>query len=125
MNNTYTKPVVAVETGLAEGVYAASGTGTLSVTVNTEQADYSLGTVPATVAWSGINGTITLTIHFSADIKNVTTTNGGTTTTITTSGSTVTLTIQPTAQNPLNLSITAVAATSLFGLTCSYSYTVS
>lgn len=31
MMNTYKKPVVSVDSGMAEGVYAASGAGTLNV----------------------------------------------------------------------------------------------
>ena len=32
MTKTYKKPVVSIDTGMAEGVYAASGQGTLNVT---------------------------------------------------------------------------------------------
>lgn len=63
---TYKKPVVTVDAGMAEGVYAASGAkGTLNVTYHGvwDRWGTNGGKGLATANWSGINGTITLNIH--------------------------------------------------------------
>lgn len=64
MMNTYKKPVVTVDAGMAEGVYAASGAaqGTLNVTYIGvwDRWGTNGGKGLAQANWSDINGTITL-----------------------------------------------------------------
>ena len=68
---TYKKPVVTVDAGMAEGVYAASGAskGTLNVTYCGVWDRWGLngGKGLAQADWSDIDGTITLTINFNRD----------------------------------------------------------
>ena len=66
MTKTYKKPVVSIDTGMAEGVYAASGQGTLNVTYHGvwDRWGTNGGKGLAMADWSGINGTITLNITF-------------------------------------------------------------
>ena len=65
----YKKPIVTVDAGLAEGVYAASGAakGTLNVTYNGvwDRWGTNGGKGLAMADWSGIDGTITLNITFN------------------------------------------------------------
>ena len=65
MTKTYKKPVVSIDTGMAEGVYAASGQGTLNVTYHGvwDRWGTNGGKGLAMADWSGINGTITLTLR--------------------------------------------------------------
>lgn len=67
MTKTYKKPVVSIDTGMAEGVYAASGQGTLNVTYHGvwDRWGTNGGKGLAMADWSGINGTITLNITFN------------------------------------------------------------
>ena len=71
---TYKKPVVTVDAGMAEGVYAASGAkGTLNVTYHGvwDRWGTNGGKGLATANWSGINGTITLNITFNDTVDQV------------------------------------------------------
>ena len=65
---TYKKPMITVDSGLAEGVYAASGAteGTLNVTYHSvwDRWGTTGGKGLAMADWSNINGTITLNINF-------------------------------------------------------------
>ena len=67
--NTYKKPVVTVDAGMAEGVYAASGAtqGTLNVTYHGvwDRWGTNGGKGLAMANWSDLNGTITLNINFN------------------------------------------------------------
>ena len=67
--NTYKKPVVTVDAGMAEGVYAASGAaqGTLNVTYHGvwDRWGTNGGKGLAMANWSDLNGTITLNITFN------------------------------------------------------------
>ena len=69
MMKTYTKPVVTIDNGMAEGVYAASGAaqGTLNVTYQGvwDRWGTNGGKGLAIANWSDINGTITLNITFN------------------------------------------------------------
>ena len=69
----YKKPVVTVDAGLAEGIYAASGAaqGTLNVTYYGvwDRWGTNGGKGLAMANWSGINGTITLTINFNDNMQ--------------------------------------------------------
>ena len=71
----YKKPVVTVDAGLAEGIYAASGAaqGTLNVTYYGvwDRWGTNGGKGLAMANWSGINGTITLTINFNDTVDQI------------------------------------------------------
>ena len=56
MMKTYTKPVVTIDNGMAEGVYAASGAqGTLNDTVDQVETDNA----SVQTSWSGQTATLT------------------------------------------------------------------
>ena len=89
---TYKKPVVTVDAGMAEGVYAASGAkGTLNVTYHG--------------VWDrwGTNGTITLNITFNDTVDQVETDDASVQTSC--SGKTATFTFASTASNPLTIGV--------------------
>ena len=108
MMNTYKKPVVTVDAGMAEGVYAASGAaaqGTLNVTYvgvwDRWGTNGGKGLVQAN--WSDINGAITLNITFYDTVDQVETDDASVQTSW--SGKTATLTFASTATNPLTIGI--------------------
>ena len=99
MTKTYKKPVVSIDTGMAEGVYAASGQGTLNVTYHGvwDRWGTNGGKGLAMADWSGINGTITLNITFNDTVeRNVQCDR---------SGKTATFIFASTATNPLTIGI--------------------
>ena len=102
---TYKKPVVTVDAGMAEGVYAASGAtqGTLNVTYGGVWDKWGTngGKGLAQADWSGINGTITLNITFNDTIDQVETDDASVQESW--SGKTATLTFASTATNPLTI----------------------
>lgn len=104
---TYEKPVVSVDTGLAEGVYAASGAdqGTLNVTYYGvwDRWGTNGGKGLAMANWSDINGTITLNITFNDTVDQVESADASVTSSC--SGKTATFTFASTAENPLTLGI--------------------
>ena len=104
---TYKKPVVTVDAGMAEGVYAASGAtqGTLNVTYVGVWDKWGTngGKGLATADWSGINGTITLNITFNDTIDQVETDDASVQESW--SGKTATLTFASTATNPLTIGV--------------------
>ena len=103
----YKKPIVTVDAGLAEGVYAASGAakGTLNVTYHGVWDKWGTngGKCLTTANWSGINGTITLNITFNDTLEQVETADASVQTSW--SGKTATLTFASTASNPLTIGI--------------------
>ena len=103
----YTKPVVSVDAGMAEGVYAASGAGqgTLNVTYHGvwDRWGTNGGKGLAMANWSGIDGTITLNISFNDTIDQVETDDASVQSSC--SGKTATLTFASTASNPLTIGI--------------------
>lgn len=105
--NTYKKPVVTVDAGMAEGVYAASGAaqGTLNVTYVGvwDRWGTNGGKGLAQADWSDINGTITLNITFSDTVDQVETDDASVQTSW--SGKTATLTFASTVTNPLTIGI--------------------
>lgn len=107
MMNTYKKPVVTVDAGMAEGVYAASGAaqGTLNVTYVGvwDRWGTNGGKGLAQADWSDINGTITLNITFSDTVDQVETDDASVQTSC--SGKTATLIFASTASNPLTIGI--------------------
>ena len=104
---TYKKPVVTVDAGMAEGVYAASGAtqGTLNVTYVGVWDKWGTngGKGLAQADWSGINGTITLNITFNDTIDQVETDDASVQESC--SGKTATLTFASTATNPLTIGV--------------------
>ena len=116
MMNTYKKPVVSVDSGMAEGVYAASGAGTLNVIYTGvwdrwgTNGDKGL----AMANWSGINGTITLNVTFNDTVDQVETDDASVQASC--SGQTATLTFASTATNPLTIGIHLNHGTSIDNL---------
>ena len=104
---TYKKPVVTVDAGMAEGVYAASGAsqGTLNVTYYGvwDRWGTNGGKGLAMADWSGINGTITLNITFNDTLDQVETDDASVQESW--SGKTATLTFASTASNPLTIGV--------------------
>lgn len=103
---TYKKPVVTVDAGMAEGVYAASGAkGTLNVTYHGvwDRWGTNGGKALAMANWSGINGTITLNITFNDTLDQVETDDASVQESW--SGKTATLTFASTATNPLTIGV--------------------
>ena len=104
---TYEKPVVSVDTGLAEGVYAASGAtqGTLNVTYYGvgDRGGTNGGKGLAMANWSDLNGTITLTINFNDTVDQIETDDASVQKSW--SGKTATLTFASTATNPLTIGV--------------------
>ena len=104
---TYKKPVVTVDAGMAEGVYAASGAtqGTLNVTYVGVWDKWGTngGKGLAQADWSGINGTITLNITFNDTIDQVETDNASVQASC--SGNTATLTFASTVSNSLTIGV--------------------
>ena len=103
---TYKKPVVTVDAGMAEGVYAASGAkGTLNVTYHGVRDRWGTngGKGLAMAEWSGINGTLTLNITFNETVAQVETDDASVQTSC--SGKTATFTFASTASNPLTIGV--------------------
>lgn len=103
---TYKKPVVTVDAGMAEGVYAASGAkGTLNVSYYGvwDRWGTNGGKALAMADWSGINGTITLNITFNDTLEQVETDDASVQESW--SGKTATLTFASTATNPLTIGV--------------------
>ena len=104
---TYKKPMITVDSGLAEGVYAASGAakGTLNVTYYGvwDRWGTNGGKGLAMANWSDLNGTITLNITFNDTVDEVETDDASVQKSW--SGKTATLTFASTATNPLTIGI--------------------
>ena len=127
MMKTYEKPVVSVDTGLAEGVYAASGAaqGTLNVTYIGvwDRWGTNGGKGLAQASWSDINGTITLNITFNDTVDQVETDDASVQTSC--SGQTATFTFASTVSNPLTIGIHLNHGTSIDDLQMTgYTYSV-
>ena len=114
----YRKPVVTVDAGLAEGIYAASGAaqGTLNVTYYGvwDRWPSGGGKGLAFANWSDINGTITLHISFNDTVDGIETDDASVQNTC--SGKTATLTFASTASNPLTIGIHLDHGTSIDNL---------
>ena len=124
---TYKKPVVTVDAGMAEGIYAASGAsqGTLNVTYYGvwDRWGTNGGKGLAMANWSDINGTITLNITFNETIDQVETDNASVQASC--SGNTATLTFASTASNPLTIGVHIDHGTSIDDLKMTgYTYSV-
>ena len=124
----YKKPIVTVDAGLAEGVYAASGAskGKLNVTYHGvwDRWGTNGGKGLAMADWSGIDGTITLNITFNDTVDQVETDDASVQKSW--SGRTATLTFASTASNPLTIGIHLNHGTSIDSLQMTgFSYSVS
>ena len=123
---TYKKPVVTVDAGMAEGVYAASGAkGTVNVSYYGVWDKWGTngGKGLAMANWSDINGTITLNITFNDTIDQVETDNASVQASC--SGNTATLTFASTASNPLTIGVHIDHGTSIDDLQMTgYTYSV-
>lgn len=121
---TYKKPVVTVDNGMAEGVYAASGAtqGTLNVVYTMVWDRWSAGGKGLLQAdWSGINGTITLNITFNDTIDQVEATGASTSC----SGNTATIIFSSSASNPMSIGAHINHGTNIYDLKMTgYSYSV-
>ena len=118
MMNTYKKPVVTVDAGMAEGVYAASGAaqGKLNVTYYGvwDRWGTNGGKGLAMADWSGIDGTITLNVTFNDTVDQAETDNASVQTSC--SGKTATLTFASTVSNSLTIGIHLNHGTSIDNL---------
>lgn len=106
MKKTYTKPIVSVAAGFAEGVFAASGAaGSLNVAYYGvwDRWGTNGGKGLATATWSGLDGTITLHMTFNDTIDDLETDDATVQKDI--SGNTATLTFASTATNPLTIGV--------------------
>lgn len=114
----YRKPVVTVDAGLAEGIYAASGAaqGTLDVTYYGvwDRWGTNGGKGLASANWSGISGTITLHINFNDTVDDIEIADASVQKSW--SGKTATLTFASTAANPLTIGIHLNHGTSIDNL---------
>ena len=115
---TYKKPVLTVDAGMAEGVYAASGAsqGTLNVTYHGAWDRWGTngGKGLAMANWSNIDGTIALNITFNDTVDQIETDDASVQTSC--SGNTATLTFASTASNPLTIGIHLNHGTSIDNL---------
>lgn len=123
---TYKKPVLTIDSGLSEGIYAASGAkGTLNVTYHGvwDRWGTNGGKALAMASWSDINGTITLTINFNDTVDQIETDDASVQKSW--SGKTATLTFASTASNPLTIGIHLNHETSIDDLKMTgFSYSV-
>lgn len=105
MKKTYEKPVITIDAGLAEGVYAASGSaGSLNVSYYGVWDRWAAGGKGLAQAnWSGLEGTITLTINLNDTIDDIETDDASVQKTV--SGNSVQLTFASTATNPLTIGL--------------------
>ena len=114
---TYKKPVLTVDAGMAEGVYAASGAkGTLNVTYHGvwDRWGTNGGKGLAMADWSNIDGTIALNITFNDTVDQIETDDASVQASC--SGNTATLTFASTASNPLTIGIHLNHGTSIDNL---------
>ena len=107
MMKTYKKPVISIDNGISEGVYAASGAtkGTLNVTYYGvwDRWGTNGGKGLAMANWSDIDGTITLVINFNDTVDEIETDDASVQKSW--NGKTATLTFASTAANPLTIGI--------------------
>ena len=124
---TYKKPVVTVDAGMVEGIYAASGAsqGTLNVTYYGvwDRWGTNGGKGLAQATWSDLNGTVVLTLNFNDTVDDVETDDASVQKSV--SGSTATLTFSSAATNPLTIGIHLNHGTKIDDLQLTgYSYSV-
>lgn len=123
----YKKPIVTVDAGMAEGVYAASGAskGTLNVAYYGvwDRWGTNGGKGLAQASWSDIDGTITLNINFNDSVDEIETDDASVQKSW--SGKSATLTFAATVTNPLTIGIHLNHGTSIDNLQVTgYTYSV-
>lgn len=123
----YKKPVVTVDAGLAEGIYAASGAaqGTLNVIYYGvwDRWGTNGGKGLAQAQWSDISGTITLHINFNDTVDEIETDDASVQKTW--AGKTATLTFSSGATNPMTIGIHLNHGTSIDNLSITgFTYSV-
>lgn len=115
---TYEKPVITIDSGLSEGIYAASGAtkGTLNVTYYGvwDRWGSNGGKGLAQANWSDIDGTITLTINFNDTVDEIETDDASVQKSW--SGKSATLTFASSVSNPLTIGIHLNHGTSIDNL---------
>lgn len=117
---TYKKPVVSIDNGMTEGVYAASGAGAVQGTLNVtyygvwDRWGNNGGKGLAFASWSDIDGTITLNVTFNDTVDQAETTDASVQASA--SGNTATFVFASTATNPLTLGIHLNHGTSIDNL---------
>ncbi len=117
MFKTYKKPVITIDDGLSEGVYAASGAteGTLDVQYMGVWDRWTNGGKGlATVSWSNITGTITLNVTFNDTVDQIEVSGISATTSI--SAQTATITFSGQAGESFTLGIHLDHGTSIDNL---------
>ena len=124
---TYKKPVLTIDSGLSEAIYAASGAaqGTLNVTYYGvwDRWGTNGGKGLAQADWSDIDGTITLTINFNDTVDEIETDDASVQKSW--SGKTATLTFASSASNPMTIGIHLNHETSIDDLKMTgFSYSV-
>lgn len=126
MKKSYVKPIISIDSGCAEGVYAASGAaGSLDVSYYGvwDRWGTNGGKGLASVTWSGLDGTITLNITFNDTIDDLETDDASVQKSV--SGNTATLTFASTATNPMSVGVHLDHGTSIDDLRMTgFSYTV-
>ena len=114
----YKKPIVTVDAGLAEGVYAASGAskGKLNVTYCGvwDRWGTNGGKGLAMADWSGIDGTITLKVTFNDTVDQAETDNASVK--VSWSGKTATFVFASTVASSLTIGIHLNHGTSIDNL---------
>ena len=115
---TYKKPMITVDSGLAEGVYAASGSsqGILNVTYHGvwDRWGTNGGKGLAMADWSGIDGTITLNVTFNDTVDQAETDNASVK--VSWSGKTATFVFASTVASSLTIGIHLNHGTSIDNL---------
>ena len=124
---TYKKPMITVDSGLAEGVYAASGAteGALNVIYCGvwDRWGTNGGKGLAQASWENLNGTITLNINFNDTVDQAETDDASVQTSW--SGQTATFIFASTASNPLTIGVHLNHGTSIDDLQMTgYTYSV-
>lgn len=117
MAKIYKKPVISIDSGMAEGVYAASGAaqGTLNVAYYGAWDKWAAGGKGLAMAnWSDLSGTITLKITFNDTIDDLETDDASVQKSW--SGNVATLTFASTANNPLTIGVHINHGTSIYDL---------
>ena len=127
MMKTYKKPVISIDNGISEGVYAASGAtqGKLNVTYVGvwDRWGTNGGKGLAMANWSGIDGTITLNVTFNDTIDQAETDDASVQASW--SGKTATFTFASTASDSLTIGIHLNHGTSIDDLKMTgYTYSV-
>ncbi len=104
MKKTYEKPTIILSEQSAEGVFLASGAGNVDVKyANVWDRWNNGGKACWNISWSGIKGTLQVTMEFNQPIDQVETTDASVEHSV--SGSTATFTIGSGVSSPLTVGV--------------------